>query len=75
MSVLQVDLFFYREPEETKEPQEEEAAPLADYGEYNPLGATDNWGTSGAIPEEQWAIPPQPAIPAVAATGWPGDAG
>ena len=40
-SILQVDLFFYREPEEAKE--EEEEAALADYADYSApaLGGTN----------------------------------
>ena len=75
---LQVDLFFYREPEESKE-QEEEATALPEYGgDYGggALGAIagDQWG--GQITDAQWAgdavaLP----IPAVPAAGWTPDAG
>lgn len=74
---MQVDLFFYREPEETKQLEEEEALPVADYT------ATD-FGASGigAIGEGQWptavdqswtdAVPqPIPAAP----TNWTAEAG
>ncbi|XP_039797908.1 40S ribosomal protein SA-like [Panicum virgatum] len=43
---VMVDLFFYRDPEETKELEEEEALVAPDYGavaEYAATG-TDNWG-------------------------------
>jgi len=46
VSLLQVDLFFYRDPEEAKEQEEEEALVAPDYGavaEYTAPG-TDNWG-------------------------------
>lgn len=44
--LLQVDLFFYRDPEEANEKEEEEALVAPDYGvvaEYTAPGA-DNWG-------------------------------
>ncbi|XP_057472631.1 40S ribosomal protein SA-like [Actinidia eriantha] len=74
---VMVDLFFYREPEESKE-QEEEATALPEYGgDYGggALGAIagDQWG--GQITDAQWAgdavaLP----IPAVPAAGWTPDA-
>ncbi|CDO98217.1 unnamed protein product [Coffea canephora] len=71
---VMVDLFFYREPEEAKEPQEEEA-PAPDYGDFTSaaLGVQDSWGTSN-IPEGEWTMAAQPPIPpAVPAAGWPGE--
>lgn len=67
---VMVDLFFYREPEETKD-QEEEELPVGDYaGDYStsaPLGG-DQWNQ---ITEAQWGTDVvQPAIPAVPATTW-----
>ncbi|KAL1807550.1 hypothetical protein ACET3Z_024540 [Daucus carota] len=74
-SILQVDLFFYREPEEAKE--EEEEAALADYADYSApaLGGTDHW--SSQFPDAQWKNEGvQAAIPDVpGATGWTADAG
>ncbi|KAH9625254.1 hypothetical protein KSS87_022164 [Heliosperma pusillum] len=64
---VMVDLFFYREPEEAKEPEDEEIAQVADYGmpDYTAgaLGATpaDNWGASDA----QWGDAPTPVPAAV----------
>lgn len=63
-----MDLFFYREPEETKEQEEEEAVPVADYAlppaDYG-LPAAD-WGAQ--IADGQWtaeaAPPPIAAVPA-----------
>ena len=75
-SFLQADLFFYREPEESKEQQEEETAPAADYdyGAAAIAGASDQWG--GQISDAQWAGDAvAPAIPAVPAVGWTPDAG
>ncbi|OAY36349.1 hypothetical protein MANES_11G014600v8 [Manihot esculenta] len=65
---VMVDLFFYREPEETKEQEEEEAVPVADYAlppaDYG-LPAAD-WGAQ--IADGQWtaeaAPPPIAAVPA-----------
>ncbi|GAA0161364.1 ribosomal protein [Lithospermum erythrorhizon] len=67
---IMVDLFFYREPEETKEPEEEDA-PVLEYGgpEY---GGAETW-TSGQIPEAQWgaeaAVAPGNCTPVEAAPG------
>ncbi|KAL2932990.1 40S ribosomal protein SA [Bienertia sinuspersici] len=83
---VMVDLFFYREPEETKEQEEEEAAPVADFAaiDYGAAGlASDQWaslpgdGNWGAAPELAVpAVTPVPAVgdwsatPAAAADGW-----
>lgn len=70
---VMVDLFFYREPEETKEKEEEEAIVTADYGvaDYGAAALTgDQW--AAPIPEGQWAaaeIPPPP-IPAAPGVEW-----
>ncbi|KAJ8773871.1 hypothetical protein K2173_009302 [Erythroxylum novogranatense] len=63
---VMVDLFFYREPEEAKQQEEEEAVPAVDYPPTDfGLPATD-WST--AIPDSQWAADvaqaPIPAVPA-----------
>ncbi|KAI3513418.1 hypothetical protein L1887_20750 [Cichorium endivia] len=73
---VMVDLFFYREPEEAKE-QEEEAALTTDYPDYGggALGGIgDQW--SAQIPDAQWApdMPPPIAAAPVAGSGWTGDA-
>ncbi|KAE9451919.1 hypothetical protein C3L33_16194, partial [Rhododendron williamsianum] len=67
---VMVDLFFYREPEESKEQQEEEA-PVQDYADYGApaLGALDagNWGDS------QWqgeTVAPAIASAVAPAPGW-----
>lgn len=68
-------MFFYREPEEAKE--EEEEAALGDYADYSApaLGGTDQW--SSQITDAQWNNEGVPAaIPAVpGATSWTVDAG
>lgn len=76
LSYYQVDLFFYREPEESKEQQEEEA-PVQDYPDYGALASGalggDNWG---GIVDAQWpgeAV--APVIPGAVATGWTPEAG
>ncbi|KAH7850067.1 hypothetical protein Vadar_027329 [Vaccinium darrowii] len=68
---IMVDLFFYREPEESKEQQEEEA-PVQEYGDYGTaaLGMGDQWSQ---LPEAQWQAD-QPAISGAVATGWTPDA-
>ncbi|GJY35999.1 40S ribosomal protein SA-like protein [Tanacetum coccineum] len=68
-----VDLFFYREPEEAKEPEEEDAA-VADYNDYaaGPIGMADQWG-SAAIPDAQWSgEAAAPISGAPVAGGWTG---
>ncbi|XAR67556.1 hypothetical protein NMG60_11002350 [Bertholletia excelsa] len=68
---VMVDLFFYRDPEEAKKQEEEEASPAVENFDYGAaaLGG-DQWG--GQLTDVQWpgdAV--QPAIPAVpAAAGW-----
>ncbi|KAH7679992.1 Ribosomal protein S2 eukaryotic/archaeal protein [Dioscorea alata] len=71
---VMVDLFFYRDPEETKEQGEEEAPVTApDYGaatEYTAMIPSDQW------PTDQWAAdgaavpPPAAAVPQAAAVEW-----
>jgi small subunit ribosomal protein SAe len=60
---VMVDLFFYRDPEETKELEEEEAPVAPDYG----APAADNWGTEWGAGEAPAAA--LPAAPAVAEWG------
>jgi hypothetical protein len=66
VSHLQVDLFFYRDPEEAKQLEEEEALVAPDYGavaEYTAPGA-DNWGGEWGAGE---AAAPAASIPAAGA--------
>ncbi|GMH16053.1 hypothetical protein Nepgr_017894 [Nepenthes gracilis] len=65
---VMVDLFFYREPEETKEPEEEDIAPVPEYvPDYSAAigGLAGDW--SAQIPDAQWApdmaTPPPAAAP------------
>ncbi|GMQ09538.1 hypothetical protein CsSME_00052873 [Camellia sinensis var. sinensis] len=72
---VMVDLFFYREPEEAKEPEEEEATAAPDYADYGAaaLGGAGDWGAQ--ITDAQWAGDAVPAaIPVVPAIGRAGDA-
>ncbi|PON50597.1 Ribosomal protein [Trema orientale] len=75
---VMVDLFFYREPEEAKQQDEEEALVVPDYGitDYSAAGigglAGDQW--SAQIPDAAWPSEVPPAIPAVAAVDWTGEA-
>ncbi|ERM94346.1 hypothetical protein AMTRI_Chr04g189560 [Amborella trichopoda] len=84
---VMVDLFFYREPEEAKEHEEEEVAPALDYGApaYTGELAGEQWPTA-QIGDAQWGGevvtgPPVPTIPAgewstptgVVADGWETD--
>ncbi|CAH2061253.1 unnamed protein product [Thlaspi arvense] len=71
--VVQMDLFFYREPEEAKQIEDEEAGPQADFGlpppEYGVAGG-DQW-TTAQIPDASWpgeAQEPISAAPAAAAS-------
>ncbi|KVH98670.1 40S ribosomal protein SA-like [Cynara cardunculus var. scolymus] len=68
---VMVDLFFYREPEEAKNEEEDEVALVTDYPEY---GTGDQW--SAQIPDAQWApdMPPPIAAAPVAAPTWTADA-
>nr|GMC49198.1 40S ribosomal protein SA-like [Ipomoea batatas]GMC51202.1 40S ribosomal protein SA-like [Ipomoea batatas] len=69
---VMADLFFYREPEEAKENQEEEVPALPEYPEYGATLAGD-WSSS-QIPEAQWSTDVAPPAPA-AAGEWSADAG
>jgi small subunit ribosomal protein SAe len=63
---VQVDLFFYREPEEAKQQDEEEAVALPDYGvEYSaaPL-VSDQWPLQGSDPQWTDLQAPISAVPA-----------
>ncbi|KAL3835678.1 hypothetical protein ACJIZ3_010414 [Penstemon smallii] len=70
---IMVDLFFYREPEETKEQEEEEVPALPDYADYSAAAIGGDW-SSGQIPDAQWAPDLASAIPPVA-SGWTADSG
>ncbi|XP_073280497.1 small ribosomal subunit protein uS2-like [Primulina huaijiensis] len=70
---VMVDLFFYREPEESKEQQEEEVPVLPDYTDYSAAALAPDWST-GQIPDAQWA-PDTGAAVAPVASGWTGDGG
>ncbi|KAK4792108.1 hypothetical protein SAY86_022543 [Trapa natans] len=64
---VMVDLFFYREPEETKQEEEEEAVvPTVDYGltDYNP----EQW--TSQIADAQWGGEVASPALAVQAAGW-----
>lgn len=73
----QVDLFFYREPEETKEPGEDDA-PATDFApEYGatpalglaPTAAATEW-EQGAAADWDGAAAPTAAAPAAAGSDW-----
>lgn len=68
----QVDLFFYRDPEETKQEETEDVPALTDYADYTAAAGGD-W-SSAQIPDSQWVPEIAGAIPPVAA-GWTADAG
>nr|GEY09621.1 40S ribosomal protein SA-like [Tanacetum cinerariifolium] len=68
---IPVDLFFYREPEEAKEPEEEDAA-VADYNDYT-AGAIGGWTDADApvASADGWDAAPTPAVDvAAAASTW-----
>jgi small subunit ribosomal protein SAe len=72
---VMVDLFFYREPEETKEEEEEEAiAAPGDYGGGygGAIGGGDQWPTQGGA--DGWNEPAGPPISAAPGSGWNADA-
>ncbi|PON45122.1 Ribosomal protein [Parasponia andersonii] len=75
---VMVDLFFYREPEEAKQPEEEEAVVGADYGiaDYSTagiggLGGADQW--SSQIADAAWPAEVSSSIPAIPAASWSGE--
>lgn len=68
-----MDLFFYREPEEAKEQEEEETPAIADYPDYSTAAIGADW-SSGQIPDAQWTPDMAGAVPPVA-SGWSADAG
>ncbi|CAH9130223.1 unnamed protein product [Cuscuta epithymum] len=67
---IMVDLFFYREPEESKEQEEEEVAAIQDYPDYSNTAIGVDWGSS-QITEGQWN---QDTVAAPAGDGWAADA-
>ncbi|KAG6425486.1 hypothetical protein SASPL_115924 [Salvia splendens] len=69
---VMVDLFFYREPEEAKEEEQDEVAALPDYADYTAAAGAD-W-SSAQIPDAQWAPEVAGAIAPVT-SGWTADAG
>ncbi|XP_023768201.1 40S ribosomal protein SA [Lactuca sativa] len=77
---VMVDLFFYREPEEAKEKEDDEVALTTDYPDYGggASGALGGFGDqwSAQIPDAQWApdMPPPIAAAPVAGNGWTADA-
>ncbi|CAI9775303.1 unnamed protein product [Fraxinus pennsylvanica] len=71
---IMVDLFFYREPEEAKEQEEEEVPALPDYGDYTAGALAGADWSSLQIPEGQWAPETASAIPP-AASDWTADVG
>ncbi|KAG8387175.1 hypothetical protein BUALT_Bualt03G0226000 [Buddleja alternifolia] len=71
---VMVDLFFYREPEESKEQEEEEVPALPEYADYSSAAIGADWSSSAQIPDAQWAPDIPGAIPPVA-SGWTADAG
>uniref|UniRef100_A0A5B7BG82 Putative 40S ribosomal protein SA n=1 Tax=Davidia involucrata TaxID=16924 RepID=A0A5B7BG82_DAVIN len=75
---VMVDLFFYREPEESKEQEEEEAPAIPDYGDYNAAAiggiGGDQWPSQ--MTETPWAPDMAPSsVPAVAGASWTPDQG
>ncbi len=73
---VMVDLFFYREPEEPKEQEGDEAIAAPDYGMADfqtsgLAGLTGEWGT--AMPDSQWgadAPPVAASIPIATGASW-----
>ncbi|RWW48634.1 hypothetical protein BHE74_00045273, partial [Ensete ventricosum] len=67
--VLQVDLFFYRDPEEAKEQEEAEAPVAPEFGavpDYGAMVPNDQWTTEQWVPDA--AVPA--AVPPVAGVEW-----
>ncbi|XP_031103360.1 40S ribosomal protein SA-like [Ipomoea triloba] len=68
---IMVDLFFYREPEEAKDQQEEDVPAIQDYPDYGAAAIGGGEWTSSQIPDVQWTAEPVPAAPV--AGGWAGE--
>ncbi|GAB4836954.1 hypothetical protein Ancab_001867 [Ancistrocladus abbreviatus] len=68
---VMVDLFFYREPEEAKEKEEEDLAVAADYGpvDYPAGGVSDQWAPA-SVPDVQWTEMPTPAQVTAVSNDW-----
>lgn len=68
VALLQVDLFFYRDPEEAKDQEEAEAIVATDFGavpEYAGMGGTDQWNAT-----EQWDMGAGAPVSSVPSTEW-----
>lgn len=64
---IMVDLFFYREPEEAKDQQEEDVPVIQDYADYGAAAiAGSEW--TNQIPDVQWT--PDPVSAAPVPGGW-----
>ncbi|CAN1150846.1 40S ribosomal protein SA [Linum perenne] len=65
---VMVDLFFYREPEEAKQEEEEEAVAPIEYGlpapDFSMPAGADNWNTPGDAGWTDMAAQPISAVPA-----------
>ncbi|KAL6179076.1 hypothetical protein ACLB2K_050592 [Fragaria x ananassa] len=74
---VMVDLFFYREPEEAKPQEEEDAVQAPEYiADYTAGLGGDQWPAH--IADASWSTDvaaPAGALPAVAAAGWTGETG
>lgn len=71
-----MDLFFYREPEETKQQEEEEVPAAPEYAitDFNAASIATDGQWPAAIDQTWTDAVPQP-IPAVPAVNWAADAG
>ena len=67
--LLQVDLFFYRDPEEAKEQEEEEAPVAPDYGAMVP---NDQWTTEQWMPDGGAVSSVEPPVTGVESTAGQG---
>lgn len=69
-----MDLFFYREPEEAKEKEEEELPVIAEYTDYTAtsLGGGPDWSAAN-IPDSHWSGEAAP-VPVVTSE-WTGETG
>lgn len=76
---MQVDLFFYREPEEAKQQEEDEAPAAPEYAitDFNAttIGGLPADGQWPAAIDQPWTEAVPPPIPAVPGVSWTPDAG
>lgn len=74
---MQVDLFFYRDPEEAKEKEDEDVPQIADYGTADyvapVIGGADQWPTQ--VSDAPWPTDATTSVPAAPVVDWTAEPG